>query len=161
MFHLHFSVSEEALMDFDSLIACQSGLGTGAVIVMNKQVRPILMIILHFNISCELAMWILICFNFSLGKSVLIIPKERNWYWWCVMCSGDSSNHYYNQCEQLRWFVHSFCFSLVIVNWFPSLKRILSFLSQCKCQLCHFWWPAAFLHDKLVNLWRIRVEEWH
>ena len=25
-------------MDFDSLIACQSGLGTGAVIVMNKQV---------------------------------------------------------------------------------------------------------------------------
>lgn len=32
------SVAEEALMDFDSLIACQSGLGTGAVIVMNKQV---------------------------------------------------------------------------------------------------------------------------
>merc|ERR1711872_1165802 len=31
------SVAEEALMDFDSLIACQSGLGTGAVIVMNKQ----------------------------------------------------------------------------------------------------------------------------
>ena len=25
-------------MDFDSLIACQSGLGTGAVIVMNQQV---------------------------------------------------------------------------------------------------------------------------
>eukprot|EP00795_Rhopilema_esculentum_P008495 gene8495-14495_t len=31
------SVAEEALMDFDSLIACQSGLGTGAVIVMNQQ----------------------------------------------------------------------------------------------------------------------------
>lgn len=31
------SVAEEALMDFDSLVACQSGLGTGAVIVMNKQ----------------------------------------------------------------------------------------------------------------------------
>jgi len=31
------SVCEEALMDFDSLIECQSGLGTGAVIVMNKE----------------------------------------------------------------------------------------------------------------------------
>ena len=38
IYHLNHSVCEEALMDFDSLIECQSGLGTGAVIVMNKEV---------------------------------------------------------------------------------------------------------------------------
>ena len=34
-------ICEEVLMDFDSLREQQSGLGTAAVIVMNKQVDPI------------------------------------------------------------------------------------------------------------------------
>lgn len=32
-----FSVCEEAIMDFDGLVACQTSLGTAAVIVMNNQ----------------------------------------------------------------------------------------------------------------------------
>lgn len=32
---------EDVLMDFDSLMAKKSGLGTAAVIVMNKQIDPI------------------------------------------------------------------------------------------------------------------------
>ena len=32
------SVCDTVLMDFDALVAAQSGLGTAAVIVMNKQV---------------------------------------------------------------------------------------------------------------------------
>lgn len=31
------SVCEEAIMDFDGLVACQTSLGTAAIIVMNKQ----------------------------------------------------------------------------------------------------------------------------
>ena len=33
------SVCEDVLMDFDALVEAQTGLGTAAVIVMNKQVK--------------------------------------------------------------------------------------------------------------------------
>ena len=33
-----FSLCDDVMMDFDALVAVQSGLGTAAVIVMNKQV---------------------------------------------------------------------------------------------------------------------------
>ena len=33
-----FSVCEDVLMDFDALVEAQTGLGTAALIVMNKQV---------------------------------------------------------------------------------------------------------------------------
>lgn len=33
------SVCEDVLMDFDALVEAQTGLGTAAVIVMNKQVH--------------------------------------------------------------------------------------------------------------------------
>ena len=49
-----FSVAEEALMDFDSLIACQSGLGTGAVIVMNQQVCLIFILVWFYIHLCSL-----------------------------------------------------------------------------------------------------------
>lgn len=32
-----FRVCEDAIMDFDGLVACQTSLGTAAIIVMNKQ----------------------------------------------------------------------------------------------------------------------------
>ena len=38
------SKCEEVLMDFDSLVQAQSGLGTAAIIVMNKQTDVILAI---------------------------------------------------------------------------------------------------------------------
>ncbi len=37
LIHFNFSVCDEVLMDFDALVAAQTGLGTAAVIVMNKQ----------------------------------------------------------------------------------------------------------------------------
>ena len=37
-FRPFFSVCEDVLMDFDALVEAQTGLGTAAVIVMNKQV---------------------------------------------------------------------------------------------------------------------------
>lgn len=36
---LNFSVCEDVLMDFDALLEAQTGLGTAALIVMNKQVN--------------------------------------------------------------------------------------------------------------------------
>ena len=36
-----FSVCEDVLMDFDALVEAQTGLGTAAIIVMNKQVSEI------------------------------------------------------------------------------------------------------------------------
>ena len=33
----YFSVCDDVLMDFDALVAAQTGLGTAALIVMNKQ----------------------------------------------------------------------------------------------------------------------------
>ena len=36
-FYFHSSVCDDVLMDFDALVAAQTGLGTAAIIVMNKQ----------------------------------------------------------------------------------------------------------------------------
>jgi hypothetical protein len=38
-FHVKFSVCEDVLMDFDALVQAQTGLGTAALIVFNKQVK--------------------------------------------------------------------------------------------------------------------------
>ena len=39
LFLVACSVCEDVLMDFDALVEAQTGLGTAAVIVMNKQVH--------------------------------------------------------------------------------------------------------------------------
>ena len=41
MYDDYCRVCDDVLMDFDALVAAQSGLGTAAVIVMNKQVDMI------------------------------------------------------------------------------------------------------------------------
>ena len=40
-FFVSCSVCEDVLMDFDALVEAQTGLGTAAIIVMNKQVVKI------------------------------------------------------------------------------------------------------------------------
>lgn len=59
---------EEVLMDFDSLVQAQSGLGTAAIIVMNKQtdvIKAIARLILFYkHESCGQVDFKIIIFNF-------------------------------------------------------------------------------------------------
>lgn len=73
---MFFRVCEEAIMDFDGLVACQTSLGTAALIVMNKQtdiVKAIARLIMFYKhescgqcTPCREGNYCLLQFNISI-----------------------------------------------------------------------------------------------
>lgn len=75
-FILFFRICDDVLMDFDDLVRTQTGLGTAAVIVMNKQVSPTDNRLYFMKVSFEKEKNLL--WKFCL-QAVEIIPRFRDW----------------------------------------------------------------------------------